>query len=366
LIIDRHLVRQIAMPFLLVSAVLLMIFVGFSLSKFLTQADAGLLNTGEVVRLTLLKVLISLDVLLPISLFFGLMLGLGSLHNDSEIVAMQAGGISESHIIRPVVTLAIPLALATAVLSIYIRPWAYTQSYQIRSIAAASSDIDRIKEGQFYLTRHTDPEGEHKERAIFIEKISSDKALENIFIRTRIGNELQIISSQTGAFVERPESAYHMLQLDDARIFKHVENGPDLFARIDHFTIKVANKQPGPPQYKTKAIASAELLLSDVPKERAEYQWRISTPITTLLLALLTVPLSHSRPRHGRYAKLLLAFAIYAAYYTLIEVSQTWVIQQKTTSIWWTPALLALVVALLYIPWRSLKFALAIRKNDQN
>jgi len=62
LIIDRHLVRQIALPFLLVSAVLLMIFVGFSLSKFLTQADAGLLNTGEVVRLTLLKVLIALDV----------------------------------------------------------------------------------------------------------------------------------------------------------------------------------------------------------------------------------------------------------------------------------------------------------------
>ena len=364
MIIDRHLVRQIAMPFLLVSVVLLIIFVGFSLSKFLTQADAGLLNTGEVVRLTLLKVLISLDVLLPISLFFGLMLGLGSLHNDSEIVAMQASGISESHIIRPVVTLAIPLALATAVLAFYIRPWAYTQSYQIRAIAAASSDIDRIKGGQFYLTRHTDPEGEYKERAIFIEKISSDQALKNIFIRTRVGDELQVISSHTGTFVERPESTYHMLQLDNARIFKHVEDGPDLFARIDHFTMKVANKQPEAPRRKTKAISFAELRLSDIPKERSEYQWRISIPITTLLLALLTVPLSRSKPRHGRYAKLLLAFAIYAAYYNLIEVSQTWVIQQKTTSIWWTPALLALVVALLYVPWRSLKLALAIRKND--
>lgn len=364
MIIDRYLVRQFAMPFIMVSVVLLIIFVGFSLSRFLTQADAGLLNTGEVVRLTLLKVLIALDVLLPIGLFFGLILGLGSLHNDSEIVAMQASGMSESRIIRPVVTLAIPLALTTAILSIYIRPWAYTQSYQIRSIAAASSDIDRIKEGQFYLTRHTDPEGKDEERAIFIEKISSDKALKNIFIRTRIGDQLQVISSHTGAFIERPESAYHMLQLDNARIFKHVENAPDLFARIDRFTMKVANKRPEAARRKSKAISITELRLSRIPKERAEYQWRLSIPITTLLLALLTVPLSRSRPRHGRYAKLLLAFAIYAAYYTLIEVSQTWVIQQKTTSIWWTPALLALVVGLLYVPWRVLKLALVMHKND--
>jgi lipopolysaccharide export system permease protein len=59
LIIDRHLVRQVAMPCFLVSVVLLIIFVGYSLSRFLTQADAGLLNTSEVIRLTLLKVLIA-------------------------------------------------------------------------------------------------------------------------------------------------------------------------------------------------------------------------------------------------------------------------------------------------------------------
>jgi lipopolysaccharide export system permease protein len=372
LIIDRHLVRQVAMPCFLVSAVLSIIFVGYSLSRFLTQADAGLLNTEEVIRLTALKVLIALEVLLPIGLFFGLMLGLGKLHSDSEIVAMHASGVSEARILRPILALAIPLALAIAALSIYARPWAFAQTYEMLSVAEASSDIDRIKAGQFYLTRREADEAtpgsgeiggggessEDRERAIFIEKISPDQSLEDVFIRTRTGAELQVTSSRTGVLVASPESDFQALELDNARIFKRVEDGPDLYARIEHFTIRVKNAQPEPPGYKAKSIPSSELVNSQNPKGRAEYQWRMSTPVTTLLLALLAVPLSRTRPRQGRYARLLLAFVIYAAYYNLIGIGRTWVEQQASPSIWWAPLILALLVALFYLPRRWLALAL--------
>ena len=381
LIIDRHLVRQVAIPSFVVAAVLSIIFVGYSLSRFLVQADAGLLNTGEVIRLTLLKVLIAMEVLLPIGLYFGLMLGLGKLHSDSEIVAMQAGGVSEIRILRPILALAIPLALVIAALSMYVRPWAFAHTYAMLSVAEASSDIDRIKAGQFYLTRTAASDlvgptrgsgvdggngegaesvgsiesGEDRERAIFIEKISPDQALESVFIRTRTGAELQITSSRTGVLIDAPETDYQTLELDNARIFKRVEDGPDFYARIEHFSIRVDNAQPEPLGYKAKSVPSSELVASANPKGRAEYQWRISTPITTLLLALLAVPLSRNRPRQGRYAKLLLAFVIYAAYYNLVGISRTWVEQQATSSIWWAPLILALVVVLFYLPWHRLR-----------
>jgi len=337
LIIDRHLARQVAMPCCLVSIVLLSIFVGYSLSRFLNQADAGLLNTGEVVHLTALKVLIALEVLLPIGLYFGLMLGLG---------------------------------LLIAYLSIHVRPWAYTQTYSMLAVAEASSDIDRIKAGQFYITRTDDQSTELdglnaqvQERAIFIEEISLEQDLSHVFIRTRVGDELKIVSAQSGLLVEQHDAPNSKLELDNARIFKRVEDGPDLVARIEHFTMNIANEKPEPPAYKAKAVASAVLQSSENPKDRAEYQWRISTPLTTLLLALLAIPLSRSRPRHGRYAKLLLAFVIYAAYYNMIGISQTWVEQQKMSSIWWAPAVLAFLVVLFYLPWHSLKAVLATRKK---
>jgi lipopolysaccharide export system permease protein len=105
------------------------------------------------------------------------------------------------------------------------------------------------------------------------------------------------------------------------------------------------------------------LQLSANPKDRAEYQWRISTAITTLLLALLAIPLSRSRPRQGRYAKLLLGFVIYAAYYNMIGISQTWVEQQKMSTIWWAPSTLAFLVILYYLPWHSLTAIFAMRKK---
>ena len=347
------------MPFLSVSIVLLAIFVGYSLSRYLTKVDAGLLNSGEVTTLTLLKTLIALEVLLPIGLYFGLMLGLGKLHSDSEVIAMQASGISESQMIRPVAWLAIPLALIIACLSIYVRPWAYTQSSEMLAIAKASSDIDRIKAGQFYLTNTSvSSEGQEgdmsgdRQRAIFIEKIAPDLALEQVFIRTREGDDLQIISSRTGRLLERPGFEYQKLELDNARIFKRVVDGPDLFANIDHFTMKVADGQPDPPAIKARTVPTRQLVASSYSHDRSELQWRLSTPITTVLLAMLTVPLSRSKPRQGRFAKVLLAFVIYAAYYNLIEISRTWVEQGTATSIWWAPMLLALLVAFSYRPWR--------------
>ena len=134
-----------------------------------------------------------------------------------------------------------------------------------------------------------------------------------------------------------------------------MEDGPDFYARIEHFSIRVDKAQPEPLGYKAKSVPSSELVASANPKGRAEYQWRLSTPITTLLLALLAVPLSRNRPRQGRYAKLLLAFVIYAAYYNLVGISRTWVEQQATSSIWWAPLILALVVVLFYLPWHRLR-----------
>ena len=363
------------MPFIAVVTVLLVIFVGYSLSRFLHQADAGLLNTSEVAILTLLKVLIALEVLLPIGLFFGLMLGLGKLHNDSEIVAMHAGGISESRMVRPMVALAIPLCIIIACLSIYVRPWAYTQTYEMLAVAEASSDIDRVKAGQFYLTRNeaAEPapgwEGEPdkpSDRAIFIERISPDQALDHVFIRTRTGDELQIIAARSGLLLEQPGADYQALELNNARIYKRVDDGPNLFAQIGHFTMRVDNELPEPPAYKAKSIASATLANSDNPKDQAEYQWRISNPLTTMLLALLAIPLSRSKPRHGRYAKLLLAFVIYAAYYNLMGISRTWVEQQAATTIWWAPTLLAAVVAVFYLPWHAFRLKRTVRIHERH
>lgn len=343
-IIDHYLIREIVHPLLAICTALVIIFITYSLSRFLVDADAGLLQPMDVARLTFLKSIISLDVLLPLSVFLAVMTGLGRLYTDSEIYAMRASGISEAQLLRPLMRLTLILAIIVALLSTVARPWAYTQSYAIRAAAEASAETGRIRESRFYSFGES-------ERTVFIERIAENGSdLDGIFVRTRKGDDLQVITAARGFFEYFANPDFHRLQLIDARVFKKVQEGTDLSALFGEFTIWLPVESPKSPGYKVKAASTWLLSDSKNSIERAEFQWRLSTPVSMLLLALAAIPLSRSRPRQGRYAKMLVALVIYAVYFNLLDVSRSWVEQGSSTHIWWVPGLLALLVAALYIP----------------
>ncbi len=352
MIIDRYLIREVAQPFWAICLTLVVIFITYSLSRYLVSADAGLLQPGEVVQLTLLKSIISLESLLPLSLYLALMTGLGRLYSDSEIYAMRAGGISEARLLRPVMRLTLVLAVLIGLWSVLVRPWAYTQTYVVRSNAEASSETGRIKEARFYTFGES-------QRTVFIEHIAENgEDLRGIFIRSRNGDDLQVITAAVGVFSYFARPRYHRLQLKDARIFKKVAGGTDFSAQFGSFTLWLPVKTPQPPGYKVKSTSSFELLHSTDPVDSAELQWRLSTPLSALLLALLAIPLSRSRPRKGRYAKMLLAIVVYAIYFNMLDISRSWVQQGSANFIWWVPGGLGALVVAFYWPvkyrsWRQ-------------
>ena len=80
----------------------------------------------------------------------------------------------------------------------------------------------------------------------------------------------------------------------------------DQRARVDvrldfkHMTVILDNDE-AVEQYRRKAETTLNLSRSDAPKDIAEYQWRITTPLATLLLALVAVPLARTAPRESRF-----------------------------------------------------------------
>jgi lipopolysaccharide export system permease protein len=107
-------------------------------------------------------------------------------------------------------------------------------------------------------------------------------------------------------------------------------------------------------KYRVKSAPTASIARSEDSEEIAEFQWRLSTPLATLLLAMLGVPLSRSSPRRGKYAKVTTAVVIFAVYYNLSALAKKWVekgILDTLPGIWWIQFLLAgLLVVLLWQP----------------
>lgn len=345
MIVDRYLVREASTSFVAVAVVLVVIFATFSMGRFLTDAASGLLQPVEVAELTALKALIALEVLLPIALYFGLIVTFGALHGHSELIALQSCGIGERRYHRPVLGFAALLAVLIALLSTQVRPWAYARMYQVIAEAEASSEINRVHAGEFYLY-----EGEN--RVVFINEVDGDR-LHGIFIRSRKGNDIQVVSATDGhiQLYDTPET--HRLTLADAHIFKQIDGGPDFTGTFGTLSIPLGVGKPEDVSYHSKARSTEDLAQSNVAADRAEFQWRLSTPVSTVLLAWLALLLSRNQPRAGRFARLPYALAIYAVYYNVLGLARNWIEQQTVSFLWWVPGLLAAGLLFRTLPeWR--------------
>ena len=350
MILYRYIARQIAGPMGLIIAVLVILFVTYSLTRFLTDAAAGIMTIGEVAIVTGLRGIIALEVLIPISIYIAVVVGLGRLYSDYEMDALRSAGVSRMRVLLPILALASVVAIVVWVFSISLRPWAYQQVYALEAHAEASDEIERIKPGQFY---HYDDQ----DRSVFVRGRSKGTGtLEGVFVRTRLGDTLEVIASNEGELRAYATATEHELLLLDARIYRAEREELNLFGEFPEFSLLIPAGEVTPPAYKSKSASTRTLAASSNAQDQAEFQWRLSTGFSTLLLALLAVPLSHSLPRQGRYAKLMIAVAVYAGYYILIGVARTWVEQGQQPYLWWVPGLLGVGVFMLYAPWRRGEF----------
>ncbi len=348
MVLDRYLLREIGASFAAVAAALTVVFLAYSLTRFLTDAASGLLRADEVALLTLYKSIIALEVLLPLALYFGLIVGFSRLNAHAELTAMLACGYGHRRLQRPLFLCSLLLATAIGAFSFTVRPWAYSAMFELKAQADASSELDRIKAHRFYLY-------DDNNRAVYVEHISHDgRSLSGVFIRERRGDSVVVMSAPSGTLHPFVTPERHRLTLSDASIYKNVAGGSDFYGNFTTLTLSIKAARTLAREYRTKSEPTAALLLSSNPEDRAELQWRLSTAVSTLLLALVALALAETRPRQSRFTRLPVAIGVYAVYYNLLGMSRTWVEHQWAPSIWWVPALLA---AALLVIWNSTPFS---------
>ncbi len=344
---DRYLIREITRPFAAILGILVMLFAGYSLAGILSDAVNGLLPVGAIAALTSLKLLISLDVLIPISLFIAVVAGFGRLQADSEITAMLALGMGPRQLVRPVLGLALALALCVAGLSLFARPWAYATSHEITRHAAAMLNVNAMEAGTFYAS--TDGN-----RVIFLGSRAGPHArARHVFVARREGPHLEIISAERATPAMAGADGRRSVHLTNAHIYQFNQDDPssDQSLEAAGMNVNPDSAVTGGAGYSPVAASTAHLFASSTAADTAERQWRLSTGLSTLLLALLGAILSRGQPRQNRYAKFGPAILAYSAYYLLCTTARTWVQHGQVGAfpgLWWAPAALAVFIAFVW------------------
>lgn len=339
-IIERYITREVLIPFTVVIVILATLFSSFSSARFLAGAVTESLGIAAMLKLILLKTLIALEVLMPIALYVAIIMGLGRLHRDQEINVLRSAGVSEHRIVFAVLIVAVPVGIVSGVLSVFVRPWAYEESYILNAQAEAELNMDRFQAGRFYGS-------EGSGRVVYIQaKDSARKQMKDVFHYINKGDSSEIIIAaeahqQEPVTGKRPQ--IHVLDGVSYRLTHSASKDTIVqFEKLIYFT-----DNGNALDYKRKAAATVALGRSDQPRDIAEFQWRVSRPIATILLALIAVPFSRASPRHDKGEKTYyVAALVFAIYYILNGLAQTWVEQGtigRVPGVWWLYVLMFIV-----------------------
>ena len=345
MIINRYLIREITLPLITVTATLIVIFTSYSVARYTAEAAAGLLPAGTVVNLTLLRSLISIEVLLPAALYLAVVMSMGRLYSDNEMIALHASGFSELRVMRSVLWLSLSVAMVVASLSLVVRPWAYQISYLLKAEAEAEFNLDRLEAGRFYTA-------EESGTVIFVERVNRrQKRLEQVYFYRLDDQVVQVISAQQAWQPVTDRFAPPVFKFLDGAAYRIDLSGKqDLTVKFRELTVFLKGDEQKLGRYKSKAASTLQLAKSKRPGDLAEFQWRLTTPVTTLLLGLLAVPLSRTPPRRGRHAKTAAAVLVFALFYSFNVMARSWVEQGVVGAIpgvWWPNILLGLLIIVL-------------------
>ena len=344
MIVDRYIAREVVRPLLLGCVLLTLIYCAYSSAIFLGQAAVGRLQPGTIASLIGLNTVVALEILLPTALYFSVISAVQRLYRDSEMAALQAAGVGELRILWTVLRLSVVIAVCVAMLSLYGRPWAYRASYTLEQQIVFGFDISNLQAGHFQRVG----KGNH---VLFAEQIDRDAdLLQRVFFQLDHGEKSKVIYAQE-AYLPPPTTggAQTIVFLDGYAYDLDRAGHRDIALRFGQLTIRVGGGE-APQRFKRRAAPSADLAGSTHPPDVAELQWRLSTPLATVLLALLAVPLARTNRRRARYTGAATAVVVYAVMFSLLAMARTWV-EQGTVApmpgIWWVYGVSAVLLAAL-------------------
>src|SRR5713226_1411018 len=320
-ILDRYIVREVFRHALLGLAVFTFVFFVPQLVRlmelFVRHAGSG----AQILKLFLCILPGVFVFTLPIATLIGVLLGLGRMSADSEIIALTALGIGRRRILLPVGVLALSSAVLTLAMTVWLSPLALRT---LRSIEAQliSSQISFQVQPRVFDERFP-------RMVLYINDVlASGTQWHGVFLAETGG--------EGGSRLTLAENAIVIAEPNQGNLELHLKGGTTHeFARedADHYSVTAFGQSDWPievngltsstqPRQLSNPERSIRQLLSENGlgwrEARVEFHRRFAFPVACLVFALVAVPLGAQPRRGGRAAGSLLAVVLIASYYLML------------------------------------------------
>jgi lipopolysaccharide export system permease protein len=293
-------------------------------------AAKGIIPNDAIDTILVFNLLKHLPLLLSLTLFLTVLITLTRWYKDSEMVIWFTSGLSLSNFIKPIIIFSVPIITLIATLSFYISPWAVHKAEEFKKGLKNRDELATITPGIF-------KESKSDNRIFYIEGFSElGNIVKNIFVQSIQNGKVGVIIANEGERIENKRGEDYIV-MKEGRRYEGQSNSQEFsttyFTEYGVLIEKEARKIISIGEV-YEAKSTLELLASDSSRYKAELYWRISLPISALLLVFLAIPLSVINPRSGRSVNIIMALLLFVIYNNLLGVSHS-IVSIGNTKIWY-------------------------------
>ena len=365
-IISRYLLRNLIVFFLAITFIIGLIVFG---NQFVLTTQESLsygIPIKELMPLVGFNMLRDIPIILTLSLFLSIIITISQLYKNSEAVVMNSIGLGDRDFINLIKPIVFVSFIIVFYLTIFAVPWAKQQKRIAEDVTVNASEFSFITEGKFESFKNgeivfyasesniTDTVGEQNMEEIFIYAL--DK-----------GKPVIVLASEAKKYTNaKSESIY--LRLKNGIRYEGLPGNENInILNFEKYDLEIVS---GDIQKSISSFSEIEekntidLLREGGVKANAEIQWRISQPISVLILSIFGVFLGKSSPRTGKGINLIVGVVLFMLYNNALLVAKSAIESGQLSSIigMWGVHLLLLLILIIFYQFRQGKIAYFLDK----
>jgi LPS export ABC transporter permease LptF/LPS export ABC transporter permease LptG len=330
--IDRYVASEIVGPLalgFLVYTFILLIDRLFDSAEMIIRRGIPAVQVGKLLLLSLPNILV---LTIPMALLFGILVAVGRLNADSELVALRAGGLSFYSLFRPVLALSILLTVLNSFLMLYLLPRG-NSAVQDLSIRILTSSLTRQVEARVFYE-------EWKGLIIYVFEMPPDEdRWKGVFLaKTQEGAENEVSFADWGEVRVDPDNRDQVtLHLENVITHKLDFQNPGDYHTYHYESVEQVLEDPFAEsrrrarrqRYKglrelTLQELRQRLRQADQPPDLRNLTWveihkKFSIPFACLAFGLVALPLGLAGRRSGRATGFVLSIGIIWIYWFLLD-----------------------------------------------
>jgi LPS export ABC transporter permease LptG/LPS export ABC transporter permease LptF len=365
-ILDRYVLRELLAPFTL--SLLLLTF-ALEIPPILQYGETLIAEGASwdiVVRVLATLIPQALGITIPMALLVGILITLGRLSGDREIVAMEACGVSMGRLLRPLLLFGLLATAATTYVMIVALPFANQAFREITFKLLMTRGETKIKPRVFYT--------EFPNLAIFVREVTPGVGWTDVLVfensapmqpKMYLAKKGRLILDEAKRTVQMVlfDGTHHSVDLDEPEKYEQGTFAQTTLVIDPESVFPRTGPMKGPTEM---TIAELKVEMVELKKQNIyphnqimAWQKKYSIPAACIAFMLVALGMGVSHRRDGRLAAFVLGIGVVFVYWVLMYMAEA-IAKAGVLPYWfawlamWVPNVVVAIWGLVLI-WKKLR-----------